>query len=187
MPEPEYFGRVVIPLASVRLESPPGREIQHRTDRSNAAVLDLVLQKVDIAALPRPRDERLDAALAPLRMKLDMLIGLVARLSYRDAPLPPSCAVELGPVRIAWDSLQHCQRGDWLRLDLYFDATVLEPVSLFAEVCSCAEERMGEARRVEAWLAEMAASTRERLARVAFLTRRRQQIECRAGDTASAA
>src|SRR5215469_14046570 len=95
---------LTIPICIDGLCHPPSQATREVVDRSNASVLGFLLQEVDLDAMPRPADERLVEALAPLRVKLDTLIDMVGRLSYRDIKLPPACEIELGSARIAWRS-----------------------------------------------------------------------------------
>jgi hypothetical protein len=176
LPEGDGFvGRLMLPVLSERLAMPPSSEMRDAVERSNTFVLGFLLQEVDLDALPRPGDERLAAALAPMRIKLDMLTEMVVRLSYRNVSLPPVCAVGLGPTHVVWHSRQIRAPGDCLRLDIYFNESLREPVSLFAEVSRCLEEGSDEGWRIDGRLAEMLVSTREQLARLAFLIQRRQQ------------
>jgi hypothetical protein len=184
LPEEDGFvGRLMLPLRSEHLAAPPSREMRDAVERSNASVLGFLLQEVDLDALPRPGDERLAAALAPMRTKLDMLIEMVTRLSYRNVPLPPVGAVELGPSHIVWHSRQSCPPGDWLRFDLYFNEVLREPVTLFAAVSRCPEQDCDDDWRIEGRLTEMPAGTRERLQRVAFLAQRQQHGRLRHWST----
>jgi hypothetical protein len=189
LPEEDGFvGRLMLPVFSERLAAPPSREMRDAVERSNACVLGLLLQEVDLEALPRPGDERLAAALAPLRIKLDMLVDMITRLSYRDVSLPPVSPIGLEPSYIVWHSQQAWAQGDWLRLDLYFNATLREPVSLFAEVSCCVEQVSDDGWSVEGRLTGMLAGTRERLARLALLAQRQQHNRLRhwatgAGET----
>jgi hypothetical protein len=170
-----FLSCLALPLFGDRLCHPPSREIRETVERSNASVLGFLLQGVDLEAMPRPADERLAEALAPLRIKLDILIDMLGRLSYRDIVLPPVCDVELRPTHIAWRSPQSWQRGDWLRIELYFHPTFREPVTLFAEVTSCVEQGRGEGCRIAADLIATSESTGEKLARLALLTQRHQR------------
>jgi len=135
-----FSSRLALPLAVDNLRRPPSRETREAVERSNASVLGFLLQGVDLAAMPRPADERLVEALAPIRIKLDTLIDMVGRLSYRDIKLPPVCEIELASRQIAWGSPKPWQRGDWLRIELYFDPNFREPVVLIAAVTSCVGE-----------------------------------------------
>jgi hypothetical protein len=184
--EGDFAIRLALPVASTRLPYPPSREAGEAAERANAGVLGFLLHEVDVEAMPRPSDERLAAALAPLRSKLDLLTELVSRFAYRDLALPPVTQLDLAPTHIAWHSREAWRRGEWVRLDLYFHQVYREPVSLFAAVTSCPEQD-GESvcRRVTAELCEMLDSTRERLARLAILAQRQQQVRQRPRATAA--
>lgn len=168
----------MLPLRSNRLDEPPSLEIRHAVERSNSGVVGFLLQGVDLEALPRPADERLAEALAPLRMKLDTIIDLLARLSYRDVELPPSCELELGPKQIAWRSPIALERGDWFRIELYFHLNFREPIVAFGEVTGSVEQSRAEGFRIEMELIEMLEMTGQGLARLALLTQRHQQARC---------
>ena len=171
----DFSSLFAIPLASERLCHPPSRATRETIDRSNASVLGFLLQEVDLRAMPSPTDERLAEALAPLRVKLDMLLDMMGRLSYRDVELPPVREVMLSPTQIAWCSCEPRQHGDWLRIRLYFHSTFREAVVLMAEVSSCAELAGGEGCRILGNLVDMPEGTADRLARLALLTQRQQQ------------
>lgn len=143
--------------------------------QSNASVLAFLWQEVELAAMPRTADDRLATALAPLLTRLDMLIEMVARLSYQPIALPPTVSVALTPTRIIWHARQHWGRGDWVRLELYFHQVFREPVSLLVQVTDCAEDVQEACWRVEGSLVEMPESTRDEVTRLALLTHRRQQ------------
>jgi hypothetical protein len=183
--QPDLVASLSLPVASHRLDRPPSRDMAEAVARSNASVLGFLLEEIDLEALPRPGDERLAAALAPLRIKLDLLIDLMARLSYRDVILPPVSPVALGLTRVVWHSAQPWRPGDWLRLDLYFDQVFREPVSLYAAVTDCGSQDPDQNRRIEAKLSAMLDSTREQLTRLALLTQRRQQNRQRSGPNSA--
>ena len=167
--------RLVLPMSCELLDQPPSREVREGIERSNSAVVAFLLQGVDLEAMPRPADERLAEALAPLRTELDMIIQMLGRLSYRGIQLPAPCGVELEPTRIAWSSLQPRRPGDWLRVELYFNPTFREPVIVFGKVTKCAEDNGDDGFRIQADLAETSEDIGESVARLAFLARRRQQ------------
>jgi len=168
----------VLPLCSVRLDEPPSLGVRQAVERSNSGVLGFLLQGVDLEALPRPADERLAEALAPLRMKLDTIIDMLARLSYRDVELPALCRLELGPNQIAWRSPLPLHRGDWFRIELYFHPIFREPIVAFGKVTGSVEQSREEGFRIEVELIEMAEMTGQGLTRLALLTQRHQQARC---------
>ena len=174
-----FVAVLALPLSSDRLSQPPSREACDAAEQSNASFLGFLLQEVDLEAMPRPADERLATALAPLQVKLDMLIDMTARLSYRDVELPPICEIELGPTHMAWSSKQHWHCGEWARMSLYFHPTFREPICLFGRVTECVEQSHDNRWRVAASLSKTLGNSAESLARLALLTRRRQQSQKR--------
>jgi len=170
-----FSSRLVLPVSCQYLDHPPSRQVREAVERSNANVLGFLLQGVDLEAMPRPADERLAEALAPLRIKLDMIIDMLGRLSYRDIELPPLCDVELGLARMAWQIGRRLQGGDWLRIELYFSPTFREPIVVFGKVTSCVEQSQDEDCRIEVDLLEIPEGTGESLARLALLTQRHQR------------
>jgi len=172
--EKMYPSRLRLPVSCDRLFHPPSRDVCEAAERSNADVVGLLLQEVDLDAMPRPADERLAEALAPLRTKLDMIIGLLGRLSFRDIELPPIHDIEFEPSGIAWFSPGAWDPGDWLRISLFFHRIFREPVVVFGKVTDCAEDGRSARWRLQADLAEMPNDIRDNILRLAFLTLRRQ-------------
>jgi hypothetical protein len=170
-----FLSRLVLSLSCRALDHPPSPQLREAVDRSNASVLGFLLQGVDLEAMPRPADERLAEALAPLRIKLDMIIDMVGKLFYRDIELPPLCDVELGLAQIAWQTRTPPHGGGWLRIELYFSPTFREPIVVFGKVTSCIEQGQDEACRIEADLLEIPGGIGENLARLALLTQRHQR------------
>lgn len=170
-----FSRRLVLPVSCTRLGHPPSPEFCASAERANAGVFGFLLQGVDLEAMPRPADERLAEALAPLRIKLDMIIDLLAGLSYRDVELPPPCAVELEAGRIAWHSAQPLQFEDWQRIELYFHPSFRAPIVVFGLVRRCAEQGGEGGWRVEADLAEVSDGAADNLARLSFVTQRHQR------------
>lgn len=170
-----FSNRLVIPLRCDPLSDLPLREAREAVERMNASVLGFLLQGVDLDAMPRPADERLAEALAPMRMRLDMIIDMISRFSYRDVVLPAARDIELGPNRIAWRDPLAVQCGDCFRIELYFDAIFREPFVVFGTVVSSVEQGPGDGYRIEAELIEMSESIGESLLRLAFLTQRHQR------------
>jgi hypothetical protein len=170
-----YASRLVLPLSSDRLDEPPSVEVRQAVERSNSGVLDFLLQGVDLEALPRPADERLAEAIAPLRMKLDTIIDMLARLSYKDVDLPPLHELELRPDQIAWRSPMPLQPGDWYRLELYFNPIFREPITAFGKVTNSVEQSRDDGFRIEMELIDLPEMTGQGLVRLALLTQRHQQ------------
>jgi hypothetical protein len=168
-----YLSRLALPVSWETLESAPTPEDCGKAAWSNAGVLGFLLHGIEIDAAQRPADERLAEALAPLRIKLDIVIEMLGRLAYRDVGLPPVSNIELGMDRMAWHSPTPLRVGDWLRIRLYFDPNFLEPIVLYGHVASAIpDEASGCA--VQAELTETSLETEEAVARLAFLAQRRQ-------------
>lgn len=170
-----YASRLVLPLSSDRLDEPPSVEVRQAVERSNSGVLGFLLQGVDLDALPRPADERLAEAIAPLRMKLDAIINMLARLSYKDVDLPPLHELELRPDQFVWRSPMPLQPGDWYRIELYFHPIFREPITAFGKVTNSVEQSRDEGFRIEMQLIDMSEITGQGLVRLALLTQRHQQ------------
>lgn len=174
MPDrPIYLSRLALPVSWEALDRAPSAEDCGKAAWSNAGILGFLLHGIEIDAAQRPADERLAEALAPLRIKLDIVIEMLGRLTYRDVTLPAVRDIELGMDRIAWHSPQPLKASDWLRLKLYFDPNFLEPIVLYARVASAMSEDDGGCF-VQAELAETSLETEEAVARLAFLAQRRQ-------------
>src|SRR5215472_16175029 len=175
MPDrPLYLSRLALPVSWEALDHAPSPEDCGKAAWSNAGVLGFLLHGIEIEAAQRPGDERLAEALAPLRIKLDTVIEMLSRLTYRDVIVPPVCDIELGTDRIAWHSPQSLRVGDWLRIKLYFDPTFLEPIVLYGHAASAIPDDQAGGCGVQAELAETALETEEAVARLAFLAQRRQ-------------
>jgi hypothetical protein len=170
-----FATRLVLPFRSACLGHIPTADDCETAERLNAQILGFLLQGIDLDAMPRPSDERLAEALAPLRKKLDTIIDMVARLSYRDVALPSLREVELGPTRIGWCSRQALGHGEWLRIELYFHMIFREPVTVFAKVADCAKQDHEETFRISAEMIEMPEHTSDNLARLALITQRDQR------------
>jgi hypothetical protein len=156
------------------LDRPPSPEDREKAAWRNAGVLGFLLHNIEVDAAQRPTDERLAEALAPLRIKLDIVIEMLGRLTYRDVVLPPVCDIELGTDRIAWHSALPLRADDWLRFKLYFDPHFLEPIVLYGRVASAIEDDETGGCWVQAELTETSLETGEAVARLAFLAQRRQ-------------
>lgn len=152
----------------------PSTEDCERAAWANANILDFLLHGIDLDAAQRPSDERLTEALAPLRIKLDIVIEMLGRLTYRDVVLPPVRDIELGITRMAWQSPQALRPGQWLQIKLYFDTKFLEPIVLYGRVESAVKDNTGGGCGVQAELAEITGETEEAFARLAFHAQRRQ-------------
>lgn len=174
---PMFACRLVLPFAWDTLGHAPTADILETAAWSNAGVVRFLLHETDVAAASRPAEERFAEALAPVQLKLEMIIEMLGRLAYRDLALPPPCAIELGHERVAWHVPKPLKIGGWLRLRLYFHPTFLEPIVLYARVafCGAADDDAGCA--VQAELDGMPEPTAEAFARLAFLAQRRQRAK----------
>jgi hypothetical protein len=170
---PIYSSRVALPVSWEALDGAPSPEDCGKAAWSNAGVIGFLLHGIEIEAAQRPADERLAEALAPLRIKLDIVMEMLGRLAYRDVAVPPVCSIELGMDRIAWHSPVIRQVGDWLRIKLYFDPNFLEPIILYGHVASAIPDESGGCG-VQAELSETSMETEEAVVRLAFLAQRRQ-------------
>lgn len=173
--------RLVLPLAWETLDGVPTPEMRAGAEWSNAGVVRFLLHEIEAGAAARPAEERLAEALAPVHTRLEMIIEMLGRLSYRDLAVPPRRTVDLGFDRIGWQSPQALPVGTWLGMKLYFHPVFLEPVVLYGKVAACHPAAGGPACDVQAELDETPAATGEALVRLAFLTQRRQRGE-RAGS-----
>lgn len=169
-----YLSRLTLPVSWEALHHAPSSEDCGKAAWSNASVLGFLLHGVDVDAAQRPSDERLAEALAPLRIKLDTVIEMLGRLTYRDVVLPPVCDIELGMDRIAWHSPLPLRAGDWLCVKLYFDPNFLEPILLYAQVASAIPDEASGGYSAQAELVETSLETEEAITRLAFLAQRRQ-------------
>ncbi|HXC30268.1 MAG TPA: hypothetical protein VNV38_20110 [Stellaceae bacterium] len=167
------MSRLALPVSWEALDHEPSPEDCGKAAWSNAGILGFLLHGVEIDAAQRPADERLAEALAPLRIKLDIVIEMLGRLTYRDVALPAVRDIELGMDRLAWHSPRPLGAGDWLRIKLYFDPNFLEPIILYARVASAMPDDDGGCF-VQAELAETSLETEEAVTRLAFLAQRRQ-------------
>jgi hypothetical protein len=171
---PIYLSRLALPVSWETLDHAPSPEDCGKAAWSNAGVLGFLLHGIEIDAAHRPADEHLAEALAPLRIKLDIVIEMLGRLTYRDVVLPPVRDIELGTERISWNSPHPLRAGDWLRIKLYFDPHFLEPIVLYGSVASAIKDDATGGCSVQAELAETSLETEEAVARLAFLAQRRQ-------------
>ena len=136
--------------------------------------------------MPRTADDRLATALAPLRTRLDMLIEMVARLTYRDIALPPVVPVALSPSRIIWHSrpaLAPPAIGSGI--GLYFLPNISRGGFASAPSNGLRQGQRDEFWQVEGSLVEMPGSTREGMTRLAFLTHRQQRAWHRSQNMAT--
>lgn len=170
---PIFLSRLALPMSWEELGRPPSADECDAVVAANAVLLNFLLHGVDIDAAHRPADERIAEALAPLRIKLDIVIEMLGRLSYRDVDLPPVRDVELGLSRMGWQSPRRLRPDDWLRIKVYFDPVFREPIVRFGRVESAVDDDAGGCS-IQAELSDIPAEAEEAFARLAFLAQRRQ-------------
>jgi hypothetical protein len=170
-----FESRLTLPVSWEELDSAPSDRRHEEVDRSNAGVIGFLLQEIDLRATPRAGDEHLEAALAPIRTKLDMVADLLTRFAYRDVVLPGSSDIGLSDHRIAWCAPQPPAVGRWVQIRIFFHPTFREPVVLFARTETTSELDKDASCRIEATLAPLPEPVRDGLARLAVLTQRQQQ------------
>lgn len=166
--------RLNLPLGWEALDQAPSPETRAASEWTNAGTVRFLLHQIEVGAAARPAEERLAEALAPIHARLEMIIEMLGRLSYRGLEVPPRGDIELSLDRIGWQSPEVLPIGGWVRFKLYFHPVFLEPVVLYGRVafCGAADARAG--CEVQAELDAMPAASGEALARLAFLTQRRQ-------------
>jgi hypothetical protein len=182
---PIFFGHLALPVSWDMLDRAPSDDERDAAASANATLFNFLLHGIELDAAHRPADERLAEALAPLRTKLDIVIEMLGRLSYRGITVPPMRDVELGVTRMAWRSPTALRVEDWLRIRLYFDPVFLEPVVRFGRVASAVADD-GGSFSVQAELGDIAPDAEEAFARLAFLAQRRQ-LGQRPGQSAARA
>lgn len=167
--------RLSLPFGWDALDQAPAAKARATAEWSNAGTMRFLLHEIDLGAAVRPAEERLVEALAPIHARLEMIIEMLGRLSYRDIEVPPRRDLELSLARIGWQSPEVLTIDGWLRFKLYFHPVFLEPVVLYGRVAFCgpADARTG-CCEVQADLDVMPPATGEALVRLAFLTQRRQ-------------
>jgi hypothetical protein len=170
---PTFSLTLTAPIAWEALAKAPNDDVLDRLERSNGAVLSTLLKGVDLGAAAID-DETLIEALEPLRVKLDMLVEMVARLFYRDHIMPPPRQIELGLSHILWSQREQLQPDRWLLNKIYFNDLFREPVTLAGRVKSCVAAPHHAGWNISVDLAAMAEDVSESFARLVFLEHRRQ-------------
>jgi len=171
---PAFSSRVTLPVSWDRLDQAPSPEARKAIAWSNDSIIGFLLHSIEADASSRPADENLTEALAPLRARLDIIVEMLGRLSYRDTPLPPSREIEFNLSRLVWFAPLPLPLGSWLRMKLFLHPTYLEPVVLHGEVVSCSSTQADEGYRVEIDLLELPQATGDAVTRLAYLAQRRQ-------------
>jgi hypothetical protein len=166
--------RLNLPFGWDALDQEPAAKARAAAEWSNAGTVRFLLHEIDLGAAVRPAEERLVEALAPIHARLEMIVEMLGRLSYRDIEVPPRRDLELSLARIGWPSPEALAIGGWVRFKLYFHPVFLEPVVLYGRVAFCGPADARTGCEVQADLDELPPATGEGLVRLAFLTQRRQ-------------
>jgi hypothetical protein len=180
---PTFSLALTVPIAWEILAGPPDDGLLDRLERSNGLVLGTLLKGVDLGAKPID-DEALAEALEPVRIKLDMIVEMVARLFYRDQILPARHRIELGLGHILWTQHEPLRPDTWLLNKVYFNDLFREPVTLAGRVTSCVAAPGHDGWNVAVDLAAMEEEVSESFARLVFLEHRRQLAQHAAGHAA---
>lgn len=170
---PTFSLALTVPVEWEPISGSPAIEMLNRLERANGAVLATLLRCADLGA-PPVEDEILVGALEPLRVKLDMVMEMVARMSYRDLALPAPRAIELGLMHLRWSQSAPVPVDSWLLNKIYFHDVFREPVVLAGRVASCVPGQPEGVNKIEVDLAEMSEGLSESFARLVFLEHRRQ-------------
>jgi hypothetical protein len=175
MPDrPSLSSRVTLPISWDRLDQTPSLDVREAIAWSNDTTIAFLLHGIEAEASLRSADEKLTEALAPLRAKLDIVIDMLGRLSYRDIQLPPRREIEFSLARMAWSAPLPLPLGNWLRIRLFLHPTYLEPVVLYGEVIGCSVTEQDTGYRVEVDLLELPEATGDAVIRLAYLAQRRE-------------
>lgn len=168
---PTFSLALVLPFEVRELEGPPSEETLDRLERTNGGVLATLLKGADLGAAP-VEDEALAEALEPLRVKLDLIVEMLARLSYGGLVVPEARPIEIGLAHLRWTQARPLAIGSWLLTRLYFHEIYREPIALAGRVAACADR--GGQVDIEIDLAQVSDALAESLARLVFLEHRRQ-------------
>jgi len=177
---PTFSLAMAVPIAWEMLAAPPVEALLDRLERDNAVVVGMLLKSADLGAAPVD-DPVLSDALEPLRVKLDMIVEMLARLSYRDRVLPAPCAIELSLNRILWTQEEPLALGTWVVSRVYLSDMFRDAVALAGRVTACAPAPGVGRWRIDVDLAEMSEDLGESFARLVFLEHRRQLAQHAAG------
>jgi hypothetical protein len=171
---PTFSISLRLPIEWEALDGAPSDTLLDRLERGNERVVDLLFKSVDFGA-PPAEDEGLTEALRPLRLKVDMLIEIVANLAYRDMTLPEPREVEIGLSHLAWSAPAALTPDSWLLVKLYFSDVFREHVTLAGRVTSAQPDSGTGGQRFEIALATMSEALSESFARLVFLEHRRRR------------
>lgn len=169
---PTFSLALTLPVEWEALAGPPTDALLDRLERSNGGIVRTLLRNADLGA-PPIEDEAIADAIAPLRVKLDMAVEMLARLSYRDLIVPDPRPIELGLSQLRWTQPRALAVDTWLLAKIYFHEVFREPVVLAGRIANCVAGQADDAVRIEMDLAEMSEELGESFARLVFLEHRR--------------
>ncbi|HEY7992383.1 MAG TPA: hypothetical protein VID77_13420 [Stellaceae bacterium] len=169
---PTFSLALTLPVEWEALAGPPTDALLDRLERSNSGILRTLLKTADLGT-PAVEDEALADALDPLRFKLDMVVEMLARLSYRDLAIPDPRPIELGLNHLRWMQPRPLAIDTWLLAKMYFHDVFREPIVLAGRVAKCVPGQPDDAVRIEMDLAETSDELGESFARLVFLEHRR--------------
>jgi hypothetical protein len=170
---PTFSLAMTVPIGWESISGPPDNDLLDRLERSNGSVLTTLLKFADLGT-PPVEDDVLADALEPLRVKIDMVVEMLARMSYRDLTLPQPRPIELGLIHIRWSQPEPLAVDSWLLSKIYFHDIFREPIVLAGRVASCVPGSSEGVSKIEIDLAEMSETLSESFARLVFLEHRRQ-------------
>jgi hypothetical protein len=170
---PTFSLALTLPIEWEPIPGPPNGDLLERLERSNGGVLATLLKCADLGT-PPVEDEVLADALEPLRVKIDMIVEMLARMSYRDQALPESWPIELGLTHLRWSQPAPLAENGWLLSRIYFHDIFREPIVLAGRVGSSSSGDPDGVSKIEVDLAEMSEGLSESFARLVFLEHRRQ-------------
>jgi hypothetical protein len=170
---PTFSLALTLPIEWEPISEPPSAEFLGRLERSNRGVLATLLKCADLGT-PAIEDEVLADALEPLRVKIDMIVEMLARMSYRGQALPESWPIELGLLHLRWSQPTPLAENTWLLSRIYFHDIFREPIALAGRVGSCSRDAPDDFSKIDMDLAEMSEGLSESFARLVFLEHRRQ-------------
>lgn len=169
---PTFSLVLTMPFEAQALERPPSEDALDQMERTNSGVIATLLKGADLGTAPIA-DESLAEALEPLRHKLDMLVEMVARLSYRDMAMPDAREIEIGLSHLRWTQAESLPVGGWLLSRIYFHDVFRELIALPGRVAAATADAGGQFH-IEIDLAQMSDALAESFARLVFLEHRRQ-------------
>ncbi|HEY5208157.1 MAG TPA: PilZ domain-containing protein [Stellaceae bacterium] len=170
---PTFSLAMAVPVEWEMLTPPPDAALLDRLARDNAIVIGMLLKSADLGTAPID-DPVLNDALEPLRVKLDMIVAMLARLAYRDGTLPATRPIELSLGRLSWTQGAPLALDTWLISRVYLSDLLRDAIALAGRVTSCSPAPGVGQWTVEVALAEMADELGESFARLVFLEHRRQ-------------